>query len=189
MNLFRFSKGFTLFFRLIFTLLFLGLQVAFPLNGNLGDVQAAPAPDLEPAPVMETGDARPSALTVQAEMNKSFDPIAIVSGATSTLRVTVYNLNANPLTDVTWADNMPAGMTIADPLNVSHNCDIGAVITDSAGGPLEVGDTSFKLASGTVPEQDITSGVPGSCYVEVDVTSRSSGNLINTIDAGELSSL
>jgi LPXTG-site transpeptidase (sortase) family protein len=43
------------------------------------------------------------------------------------------------------------------------------------------------LKNGTVPAQ-LPSGVPGECYVEVDVTSYTIGNLINTIPAGELSS-
>ena len=42
------------------------------------------------------------------------------------------------------------------------------------------------LNNGTVPGQNL--GLPGSCYVEVDVTSYTSGNLINTIPTGGLTS-
>ncbi|MFL7869661.1 MAG: SdrD B-like domain-containing protein, partial [Anaerolineales bacterium] len=115
----------------------------------------------------------------------SFTPIAIASGGTSTLRISVYNLNANPLTNATWTDTFPSGMTVADPPNMSQTC--GGTVTDGSGGALEVGDTSLKLTNGTVPEQQ-SSGLPGECYVEVDVTSTTPGNLINTIPANHLSS-
>ncbi|MEJ2448773.1 MAG: hypothetical protein P8Y37_12655, partial [Anaerolineales bacterium] len=125
------------------------------------------------------------AATVPAEINLSFTPIAIVSGGTSTLRISVYNLNANPLTNATWTDVFPLGMSVADPPNLSQSC--GGTVTDGSDGTLEVGDTSLKLTNGTVPEQQ-PSGLPGECYVEVDVTSTTPGNLINTIPANHLSS-
>ncbi len=63
----------------------------------------------------------------------------------------------------------------------------GGTVTDGSDGPLEAGDTSIKLTNGTVPGQ-LPSGLPGECYVEVDVTSTTPGNLINTIPANHLSS-
>ncbi len=51
------------------------------------------------------------AATVPAEINMQFTPIAIASGGTSTLRVSVFNLNGNPLTSATWTNTFPAGMT------------------------------------------------------------------------------
>lgn len=163
-------------------LLFFVLFGALPFE-QISTAQAAPPRVPEPAP-----DASKSFITVPAEMNKTFTPIAIVSGGTSTLRVTVFNLNANELTDATWTDNLPAGITIADPPNVQiQDCGPGATVTDGSGNSLDAGDTSFKLNGGTVPSQ-LPSGVPGECYVEVDVTSYTVGNLINTIPAGELSS-
>ncbi len=127
------------------------------------------------------------AVTVPAEINKSFSPIAIVSGATSKLRITVYNLNGNDLTSATWTDDLigvQPGLSIANPPNVTQTC--GGTVTDGGGGSLDAGDTSIMLANGTVPAQ--VSGFPGDCYVEVDVTSTTPGNLINTIPANELSS-
>jgi LPXTG-site transpeptidase (sortase) family protein len=125
------------------------------------------------------------AITVPAEINKSFNPIAIVSGGTSTLRVTVYNLNQNPLTSANWTDNLPAGITIENPPNLVNTC--GGTVTEAGGGSLDPGDTTFQLNNGTVPAQN-PNGTPGECYVEVDVTSTTPGNLINTIPAGALSS-
>jgi len=127
------------------------------------------------------------AATVPAEINKQFTPIAIASGGTSTLKVSVFNLNANPLTDATWADTFPAGMTIADDPNINvQNCG-SYTLTDGGGTSLEAGDNSIMLADATVPAQ-LPSGLPGECYVEVDVTSTTPGNLINTIPANELES-
>ena len=125
------------------------------------------------------------AATVPAEINKQFTPIAIASGGTSTLRVSVFNLNANDLTDATWTDNLPTGITVADPPNMTQTC--SGTVTDGSDGALEAGDTSIKLTNGTVPAQQ-SSGLPGECYVEVDVTSTTPGNLINTIPADQLDS-
>lgn len=124
------------------------------------------------------------ALTVPAEINKSFTPIAIVSGGTSKLRVTVYNPNVNPLTSASWTDNFPAGITVANPVVVTQTC--AGTITDAANAPIAAGSTSLKLTAGTVPAQ--VGSTPGRCYVEVDVTSTTAGNLINTIPAGALTS-
>jgi LPXTG-site transpeptidase (sortase) family protein len=123
------------------------------------------------------------AVTVPAEINKSFTPIAITAGGTSVLRVTIYNLNQNDLTSAMWIDNMPAGITVANPANVVNTCGVVADVREGGGGPLNPGDASFMLQNGTVPAA--VSGFPGECYVEVDVTSMTPGNLINTIPAGD----
>lgn len=163
-------------------LLEIGLLISL-LFEPLGAVQAAPPRVPEPAP-----DAGRSFITVPAEVNKTFTPIAITTGGTSRLKVTVFNLNANELTDATWTDdftfNTPNGIKIADPPNIStQNCGAGATVTDKDGNALQAGDTSLKLTGGTVPPQ-AQSGAPGECIVEVDVTSTTIGNLINTIPEG-----
>ncbi len=128
------------------------------------------------------------ALTVPAQINKEFTPIAIVSGASSTLRVSVYNLNQNPLTNASWTDDLTLiqpGLSIANPPNVVNTC--GGTITEGGGGSLDPGDTSFQLNNGTVPAVS-SLGFPGECYVEVDITSTTPGNLINRIPSGALTS-
>lgn len=125
------------------------------------------------------------ALTYPAEINKSFSPISIPSGGTSRLRVTIYNPNANDLTSAGWLDNLigvQPGLSIANPPNVVQTC--FGTVTDGSGGTLDAGDTSIRLTGGTVPGQ--VASTPGSCYVEVSVTSTTPGNLINTIPASEL---
>ena len=118
------------------------------------------------------------ALHYPAEINKSFSPIAIVSGGTSKLRVTIYNPNSNPLTNASWTDTLPTGISFVTPLNLTHTCGTTATVTAAAG--------VLTLSNGTVPEQ--VGSVIGRCYVEVDVTSITPGNLINTIPSGALSS-
>jgi len=127
LNSSQFLKRISPAIRFFLVLAFFGLLAVFPFGGNLDSAQAAPAPDAEFAPRV---------VTVPAEINKSFTPISIVSGATSKLRVTVYNLNANELTNTSWTDNMPAGITVTAPLNVTHTCGAGASVTDGAGGAL-----------------------------------------------------
>ncbi|HUH95863.1 MAG TPA: hypothetical protein VLZ89_00800, partial [Anaerolineales bacterium] len=129
-----------------------------------------------------------SALTFPAEINQSFTPIAIVSGATSALRITIYNPNTDQLTGATWQDDMTLGgtqpgLSIASPPNVTNTCGSAADVTAIGGGALAAGGTTLQLNNGTVPAYDVIDGKPGSCYVQVDVTSITPGNLINTIPA------
>jgi len=128
------------------------------------------------------------ALTFPAEINQSFAPIAIVSGATSVLTITIYNPNTNQLTAATWQDDMTLGgtqlgLSIASPLNVTSTCGSVTDVTAIGGGALASGGTTLQLNNGTVPAYDVIHGVPGSCYVQVTVTSTKPGNLINTIPA------
>ena len=120
-------------------------------------------------------------LSFPAEMNKSFSPISIAAGGVSRLRVTIFNPNAFTLTNASWTDNLigvQPGLTIASPVGLTNNC--GGSVTAVAG------STNLSLSGGTVPAQvGIT---PGSCTVSINVTSSTTGNLINTIPAGALTS-
>lgn len=116
-----------------------------------------------------------------AAINKSFAPLSIAPGETSRLAVTIYNPNGFTLTNAAWTDNLNAvqpGILIANPANVSNTC--GGSVAAPPGG------TTLSLSGGTVPVQ--TGVTPGSCTVTIDVTSFTSGNLINTIPAGALDS-
>jgi LPXTG-site transpeptidase (sortase) family protein len=128
----------------------------------------------QPAPV--PGHAQ---IIFQAEINKSFTPLSIVPGGISRLRVSVFNTNAFSITNTAWTDNLAAvqpGIFLANPVNVDNTC--GGTVTAPPGG------TVLSLSGGTVPGQ--VSTTPGSCYVEVDVTSTTPGNLVNTIPVGAL---
>src|SRR5689334_10917028 len=130
---------------------------------------------MTPAP-----NAYAQVITFPAEMNKSFSPISIPAGGTASLHVSIFNPNAFPLTNASWADNLigiQPGLVIANPMGLINTC--GGSVTAVAG------STTLSLNGGTVPPQ--TGSTPGSCTVTINVTSAAVGNLINTIPAGELS--
>ena len=121
------------------------------------------------------------AASLPAEINKQFTPLQIDAGAVSVMRVTIFNPNTFPLTNASWTDNLVGvqpGLYIANPANVVNTC--GAV-GDVTAVP---GTTTLSLVNGTVPPQ--AGATPGECYVEVNVTSVTPGNLINTIPANNL---
>ena len=130
------------------------------------------------ASAWKTGVVKAQELSYPAQMNKSFSPISISAGGISTLSVKIYNPNSFALTLSTspaaWTDTLPAGLTFANPANVTTTC----------GGTVVTSGNKLSLIGGTVPAQVLTT--PGSCTVTVNVTSITPGNLVNTIPAGTL---
>jgi LPXTG-site transpeptidase (sortase) family protein len=121
------------------------------------------------------------AASLPAEINKQFTPLQIDAGGVSVMRVTIFNPNTYPLTNAAWTDNLVGvqpGLFIANPANVVNTC--GAVVDVTA----VPGTTTLSLVNGTVPAQ--VGATPGQCYVEVNVSSVTPGNLINTIPANNL---
>lgn len=119
------------------------------------------------------------AIAIPAEINKQFTPILIDAGAISVLRVTVFNPNTFPLTNANWADNLVGvqpGLSIAPPGLINNTC--GGIVT------AVPGTTTLSLTGGGVPAQVLST--PGECYVEINVTSTTAGNLINTIPSNNL---
>ena len=115
-------------------------------------------------------------ISLPAEINKTFSPISIAAGATSLLRVTIFNPNSFVLTSAAWTDNLPAGITVVGV--TANTC--GGTVTAPAG------STTISLSGGTVPAQ--SGSTPGSCTVSVNVTATTPGARINTIPIGALSS-
>ncbi len=115
-------------------------------------------------------------VSAPAEMNKGFSPTIITSGGVSRLSVSIFNPNPFALTNAALTDNLPAGMTIANPASLSNSC--GGTVTAVSGG------TSVSLTGGSVPAQ--VGSTPGFCMVAIDVTSTTPGNIINTIPVGAL---
>ena len=122
----------------------------------------------------QTGYAQ--GISLPAEINKTFSPISIAAGATSLLRVTIFNPNSFQLTSAAWTDNLPAGITIVGV--TANTC--GGSVTAAAG------SSTISLSGGTVPAQ--SGSTPGSCTVSDNVTSTIPGTRINTIPVGALSS-
>jgi LPXTG-site transpeptidase (sortase) family protein len=111
------------------------------------------------------------AQTDNANITKVFNPSIIARNGITQLSVTISNPNAFDLTNVTWTDSFPAGLTIATTPQMTSDC-LGDVTANA-------GDNKLTLANGFVAAN-------GTCSVTVDVVAGQSGNLINTIDVGGL---
>jgi uncharacterized repeat protein (TIGR01451 family) len=105
---------------------------------------------------------------------KAFAPATIGAGGKTTLTVTLTNPNTTAITGVSVTDNLPGGMTIANPANATTTCTGGTVTATSSG-------TTLALAAGTIPAS-------GSCTLKADVTAATAGTYTNTIPAGAVSS-
>ena len=104
---------------------------------------------------------------------KSFSPNTVNTGAVSVLTFTIDNaINSNPVMDLDFTDNFPAGMVVADIPNVVSTC-VGGTITANAGAS-SISYTGGMLASNS------------SCTISVNVTSTTIG--INTNTSGDLTS-
>ena len=110
---------------------------------------------------------------VPPTFTKIFSPDTIAPGGTSTLTFTIDNTGS--LVDASsldFTDNLPAGVTVANPANASTTC---------TGGPLTAvaGTSVISYTGGTV-------SAGRACTVQADVTSSTSGNHNNT--SGDLTS-
>ncbi|TVQ82235.1 MAG: DUF11 domain-containing protein [Micavibrio sp.] len=117
--------------------------------------------------------------TAVASASKSFSPSGPLSeGAITQMTITLSNISANPLTDVTLTDNLPiAGsggqMRVATPANAATTC---------AGGSITAApdSTSVTLNNATVPARaGGGTGAAGTCVVQVDVVAPA-GSYSNT---------
>lgn len=112
-----------------------------------------------------TGNSAAATLVVLAppEIGKSFLPAAFGVGATSTLRFTIVNANANhALVGVAFGDALPLGLEVAA---------IPGATTSGCGAPVfapAAGDTSLAFAGGAIAAGD-------SCLVSVEVVATSPG--------------
>ncbi|HNO30140.1 MAG TPA: sortase [Anaerolineales bacterium] len=116
------------------------------------------------------------AASLPAEINKQFTPLQIDAGGVSVLRITIFNPNTFQLTNAGFTDDLERvqpGLFIANPAGLVNTCG-GTVAADP-------GSTSIVLSGGLVPAQ--VGATPGECYVEVNISSITAGNLINTIPA------
>jgi len=126
-------------------------------------------------------------LTVAAErpgFSKSFSPGAVSFGGRSTLTFTIDNsANQSLASSLAFTDNLPAGMTVADPPAVSNTCTAGPF----TGGTVtaEPGSGTVSLTSGGLDAGAVDAG--STCTITVDVTGGATGQLNNT--SGELTSV
>ena len=108
------------------------------------------------------------------EITKSFtSPINV--GETSQLEINITNNDLNVvLTEVELQDDLPAGMSVSDPINVSlSNCGSGTLE------PLNPGDTTLTLSDASI-------AVEATCRIRVDVETTGTGTYTNTISPDDL---
>jgi LPXTG-site transpeptidase (sortase) family protein len=101
---------------------------------------------------------------------KGFNPLTVFGGSASTLSIELVNSNNVELTGITFTDNMPIGMIIANPANLSvGNC--GGTLSGTPG------TASFSLSGASLQ-------AGSSCTLTLSVTITVNGNLTNTLPAG-----
>ena len=124
----------------------------------------------------------PGLALATASINEQFTPATIDQGDVSTYKFTVFNdSTAAGLTSV----DVTALLTVAGGLpNPQIVVAPSGVVSNSCGGTVTAapGDTSVRLVGGNVP-QATGAATPGTCVIEVAVTSSVVGNQIVTIPA------
>ncbi|MDO8991055.1 MAG: SdrD B-like domain-containing protein, partial [Sideroxyarcus sp.] len=117
-----------------------------------------------------------TSLTTQSNIGvtKQFTPNVVTPGTRSRLRITFYNPTAQPGTNITVTDNLPAGVSVPSGANPQTTC-TGATVSSPVNTQVQVSGGSIVAASG---------GVAASCYAEIDVVAAAQGDYVNTIAAG-----
>lgn len=101
---------------------------------------------------------------------KAFNPASIPVNGTSVLTLTITNPAANTasLTGVAVTDNLPAGLVVATPDNLTNDCGGSATAAPGSG--------VVSLTGGTIAAN-------GVCAVTLNVTATAAGTYSNTTDA------
>ncbi len=104
---------------------------------------------------------------------QTFEPNSLDAGDDATLTYTIDN-SASILdaTTLSFANTLPAGLVLADPIGLFSNC-VGGNVTAGSG------SSTFSYSDGTVP-------AGASCILQVNVTSLEGGTFENT--TGDLTS-
>jgi len=116
-----------------------------------------------------------SAAQAIVDVNKSFSPINIFSGDTSTLTISLFNSNTTAATSLAFTDTLPANVTVT---SVADNTCLGTVTI--------VPNTAITMSGGTIPASDGI--ISGRCSVTVVVTSTTNGTYVNNIPVGAVTS-
>ena len=117
-------------------------------------------------------------------ITKTFTPAFIAAGGTSQLKVTIANPAANPgnLTDVSFTDSFPSGMTVSSSPAVNATCTAGSTPGIVTGGMA--GGSTIGMSPGA------TLAPGGSCEVTVNITAPAGNypNVISQVTASNASS-
>lgn len=108
---------------------------------------------------------RLAAITSPLGLGKSFSPVSIAPGGTSTLTLTIANSSGTAVSGIDLTDNLPAGLTIS-----------GTPAASQCGGTVSSTSGSLTLTGGSL-------AASGSCTVTATVTASSTGTYRNTTDS------
>ncbi|MCB1877129.1 MAG: DUF11 domain-containing protein, partial [Chromatiales bacterium] len=103
--------------------------------------------------------------------SKGFSPGTVSSGGLSTANIRLSNSGSLPLNNVSVTDNLPAGMTLADPANAYTTCSGNTAVSANPGAG------SISLTGATV-------AASGSCDLVFNVRAVGSADWVNTIPVG-----
>ena len=107
---------------------------------------------------------------------KSFDREIVTGGSVSTLSIRLINPSNIRLTGITFIDNMPSGMVLANPVNF----DVGSC----EGTLTALSQSSFSFSGGSLGPAS-PSG-PGQCTMTMSVTLIVNGSRTNEIGIGDV---
>jgi uncharacterized repeat protein (TIGR01451 family) len=126
-----------------------------------------------------TGGTASASFTVvgPASLAETFTPTLIAPGGTSTLSFTATNPTANTaaLTGVAFTDNLPTGIVVATPNNITGSC--GGTVSATAGaGTITLSGGSIAASNSCTFSVTVTSATPGA-YTNVtgSITSTNGG--------------
>jgi len=109
--------------------------------------------------------------TVPPTINKAFSPATINAGGTSTLTITLSNLNTTAASlSAPFTDTLPSGVVVSAS-GGTNTC--GGALTATAG------SSAVTLTGGSIP-------VNASCILTVDVVAATGGSYINSLAVGAL---
>ena len=99
-------------------------------------------------------------------VTKAFSPSTIPVNGFSVVSVTLDNSGSGSNTfSVNFSDFLPTGVTVADPLNASHDCTAGVINTAA-------GSDTFSFLSGFLTAGEV-------CTIDVEVTGSLPGTVLN----------
>jgi serine protease len=108
---------------------------------------------------------------VAPTITETFAPTSVSTNTKSTLTISLSNSNAYPLTQISLADTLPSGVTLATSPAAANTCN-GSLATTAG---------AATISGGTIPAS-------GSCTITLSVSSGTTGTYTNTIAAGALTS-
>jgi serine protease len=105
-------------------------------------------------------------------VTQAFSPASVGGTLGSTLTITLHNANGFALTQSTFTDTLPAGITIGSSPAPASSC-------TGANGSLTTASNSISLSGANIPAN-------GSCTVTVSVSGAAAGSYTNAIAANAL---